>query len=153
MGICVMVENTFQYVNKVINETHSTTSYYYWVCFTPNKNCKITEVKFLWDYPYNWVLRILQWNYADGSWTAYTINSNNNPSWVYTLETPYQLTANTNYVVCLIWNWVWSKPSNNNAMTWYPVKCRDITYNYATTNYNKIPFTWNAYYISWLMIE
>lgn len=155
MNIYVWEYSPFQFVTTTADDNGSNYTYFYWVCFTPNKNCSITKVKFLlWDNPYVWKLRIGVWSNAQSMSSAetYDITATDNPDWIYTLSTPYSLTANTNYCVAFrntSWYTVWI----NKSMSWvYPVVCDDITYNYGTYSYTTTHMTWYAYCISWLEI-
>ena len=140
----------WNYVTETYDTTFGSQSNFSWVCFTPNKNCSITKVKFLWGSPLTWTLKIAQRNYAGDNWTTYSITSTNNPDWIYELSTPYQLTANTNYFISFkdstsIFYW-------NFSMT-YPVQCKDIIYNYWNKGSNWYSKDYDkAYAISWLEI-
>ena len=82
MGI-YMWEGWWDYATTTATGEWDNTSYYFGVCFRPNKNCSLDKVKFLWWNAISWTLKISQWDYAGYSGTMYSITTMNSTNWLY----------------------------------------------------------------------
>lgn len=114
-------------------------SYYYWVAFTPNKDCTLDKVFFLWST--SWTLKIAQWNYASSNTSSVTYSISSVTE--YELPTPYQLTANTRYTVS-VYGSFFSKYSIS-MQTW-----SNVTFNYGTNSSRNRTYASNDYTVRWL---
>lgn len=145
------VEPVWDYYVKTYDYKWTNSSYYYWVCITPNKDCSISAISFQGgsNFSSNWTLKIAQWSYPNVNWTTYSITTSNTPDWIYTLWTPYQLTANTKYFISFKGN-TNSDGTEKDNVSWYPFVWTNITFNYASNSYQNSKMTNYAFDIAWV---
>lgn len=125
------------------------TNYYYGVKFTALKSWSIKKVSFMYPNAHTWTLKIAAWNYATASGTTYTLTTSNTPSWVYTLDTPFQITAGNNYSVSIASSNWWYESS----WVTYPVTWTAVKYDYGTSSINNNQLTSMYYAIKSLTID
>jgi hypothetical protein len=139
------------YAAEVFSAWSTKDNAWYWVSITPNKDCELTKVIFWWAI--TWTLKITQWDSASASGTTYSISNISE----FTLDTPMQLTANTNYTVTVNVNPTWGssyktmynwKDSGGNVID-FPVEWTNITYNWRIYN-SSLNTRWYAWNIKWL---
>ena len=134
-----------------MNRRDSFTGVYTWVKITALKTWRITKITLMYrPNTFSATLRIIDWwQYASGyptySNTDYSLNADNTPWYVYTLPTPYSITAGTSYVIALLsGNSVWD---NNSFSGYYPVTWTAVRYDYGTISSSNSQMTSIAYNI------
>ena len=129
------------YATDIAGEYSSFIDTYFWVAFTPKKNCTLDKIYFIWNT--NWTLKIAQWPYASSYTLAetYTISS---AVTEYELWTPYQLTAGTTYTISLHqWGGYFGTQQ-------FPVDWENVTFNYGTYSSTNTPQTTSVYIVKWI---
>jgi len=138
MAIYMMREYTWTWetITNVKTDTAGNRQYYYGICFTPNTNCDLIAVRFLWDDFWTWwTLKISQWDYASSTtWQQlYTVSNSDIINNEYTLPNSYTLIANTKYCVTFKID-VLETFGLNNSMN-YPISWDYLIFNYWTSSY------------------
>ena len=138
-------------VRDYISNTNTNTgtlssSYYYWIYFTPKVNCTLDKILFLQGNPPIWNLKITTW-YLSWTGTVYQMSSSDIVNQVYTLSTPMQLTAWVQY-----WIWVQSSYSLYYNVGSQPVSWTNVTFDWIGTSWNNTIYTsaW-TYAIKWIL--
>jgi len=135
------------YVAQAFSVSTTKENAWYWVSITPNKECELTKIIFWWAI--TWTLKITQWDSASASWTTYYITNISE----FTLDTPIQLTANTNYTVTVNVNPTWGSSyktmHRSDSVIDFPVEWTNIKYNWCIYNSSLIT-RWYAWNIKWL---
>ena len=132
--------------NTNTNSGTLSSSYYYWIYFTPKVNCTLDKILFLQGNPPIWNLKITTW-YLSWTGTVYQMSSSDIVNQVYTLPTPMQLTAWVQY-----WIWVQSSYSLYYNQGSQPVSWTNVTFDWIGTSWNNNIYTssW-TYAIKWIL--
>lgn len=95
---------------------------YYWIYVTPKVNCTLNKVQFVANASPIWTIKINAW-WMSAAWTTYTLSWIS--WWVYTLPTPFEMTAWVKYAIWVYWsynNYYYVNP-------WFPISWTNVVIN------------------------